>query len=409
MKILFLSDDFPPASFGGAGIIAFRDAIALMKRGHQVSAITTTVKQQEVGKSFYEGLEVHKIYSNCPERWHAYTTLNNRSVVKEISRTIDDTKPDVIHVHNIHARISYASLKAAKLSGAKVFLTLHDAMSVAYGKLFPSDDGAHNISHKISSLKQWRQNKLSYNPYRNIRIRYYLRYADHIFVVSDALRRALEENGITGLTTLHNGIDAWEWTVGSADSESFRRRYNLVGRKVVLFGGRLSGAKGCRAALKALKALSTSVSSAVMLVVGSDSSQAALRMKKHAESLDINTKVIFAGWLDGASMKSATAAADLVIVPSVYLDPFPTVNLEAMACGKPVVGTKFGGTPEAVIDGETGYIIDPRDIGSFSAKMADLLNDEKKAEQFGRAGRERVIKEFSLDKHTCRLLKWYNA
>jgi glycosyltransferase involved in cell wall biosynthesis len=400
-----LSDDFPPTSFGGAGTVAFRDAIALLKRGHRVSVITTTPERKEAARSFYEGLEVHKIYSYYPERWRAYKSLNNRSVIKEVSHIADEIKPDVIHAHNIHAHISYASLKALKQKRAKVFMTLHDVMSVAYGKLFPAKDG----SYKISTLAQLRQNKLSYNPFRNSRIRSYFGYPDQIFVVSDALGKALAENGITGLTKLYNGIDSSEWVFDHADSESFRRHYKLVGRKVILFGGRLSGAKGCRVAVRALKALSTSVASVVLLVAGADTSQAALSMKKHAENLDIDSKVIFAGWLNGDSMRVATAAADVVIVPSLCLDSFPTMALEAMACGKPVVGTRFGGLSEAVIDGETGYIIDPSDVGSFSAKMADLLSNAGKAEQFGRAGRERVIKEFGMDKHVNALLEWYNS
>lgn len=101
------------------------------------------------------------------------------------------------------------------------------------------------------------------------------------------------------------------------------------------------------------------------------------------------------GWLDEVEMKKALCMADIVLVPSVYLDPFPTVNLEAMAAMKPVVGTCFGGTPEAVVDGVTGFVTNPYDTGQMADKIQYLLDNPDIAKKNGRSrlseGRKRIF------------------
>jgi glycosyltransferase involved in cell wall biosynthesis len=418
MRILFLSDDFPPESFGGAGIVAFRDAAALAKRGHEVAVITTkqrTGGQDDIDGTFeveiYEDLKIYRINSNISERWRAYKSLNNKPVVEEVTAIIAEFKPDIVHAHNIHAHISYASLKVAKESGAKVFMTFHDAMAVHYGKVFPSKKYsiAYSMAYTISAFEQLRQYRFRYNPLRNIITRRYLRYADGLFAVSGALKRVLEANGINDIKVLHNGIDTAGWRTNQSSVSEFKATHGLEGKKVILYGGRLSAAKGSYATLKAFKIVSDKLNNAVLLVVGTADSSGALDMKKRAEAQGIADRIIFTGWLGPEDMKLAFASADIVAVLSLYLDPFPTINLEAMACGKPVVGTMFGGTPEIVMDGKTGYIVDPRDEASVAEKIASLLEDPEKAGRFGVAGCERVKKEFNLEAHIDTLLACYNA
>ena len=97
----------------------------------------------------------------------------------------------------------------------------------------------------------------------------------------------------------------------------------------------------------------------------------------------------------GEEMAAAYGASDAVIVPSVYLDPFPTIVLEAMAAGTPVVASTFGGAQEAVVDGETGYVVDPRDTEEFAGKVLSLLKNPELAARMGMAGIQRVEKKFT--------------
>ncbi len=108
MKILILSDDFPPVSFGGAGIIAYNHARALLSRGDEVVVITSVQDMKLAGLYNDNGLTVHRIFSNYKERWRAYKSIYNFSVMSEFRAIISQYKPDIVHAHNIHTPLSYA-------------------------------------------------------------------------------------------------------------------------------------------------------------------------------------------------------------------------------------------------------------------------------------------------------------
>ena len=77
-------------------------------------------------------------------------------------------------------------------------------------------------------------------------------------------------------------------------------------------------------------------------------------------------------------------------VPSTCLDASPTVTLEAMACGKPVIGSNIGGIPDQIVDGETGLLVPPGDAGALRAAMMRLITDEKLRGRMGAAAKLRV-------------------
>jgi len=120
-------------------------------------------------------------------------------------------------------------------------------------------------------------------------------------------------------------------------------------------------------------------------------------MQEMASRLGIAEHLIFTGWIGREEIKVAYVAADIALLPSIHLDAFGRVNIEAMAAKKPVVGTCYGGTPEIVVDGVTGYIVNPLYPEQIAEKTLDLLKNPKKAEQFGQAGYERAKTKFNLD------------
>ena len=113
------------------------------------------------------------------------------------------------------------------------------------------------------------------------------------------------------------------------------------------------------------------------------------------------------GWLSGAELRAAYQLADVVATPSIYVDPFPTVNLEAMAAARPVVATCFGGSPEVVLDGETGFIVNPHQVDAFADALLRLLTDDALRASMGQRGRERIRSRFSLARQVKQMTNIY--
>ncbi len=415
MKLLYITDVYPPEFETSVGSIVFNLAGGMKQRGHQVAILCATRDRQKVGRSEENGIMVYRVFANFAEKLRAYLGLYNPQSVRDVKKVFVDFEPDVVHVHLVHYLLSYHVLKLAKQSGAKVVMTAHDVMLFHYGKMtefiyrhpeLVEGSGVIPIefNYHVSTWQLLKRFKKRYNPLRNIIIRHYLNYVDKILAVSESLKQALEQNGIKNVDVVYNGIDADKWQTKNQEVEKFRQRFDLRDKKIVLFGGRLSGLKGSNQLVKTLALLKEKIVNLVLLVVGTEDNYAS-EIKKMADQNKVN--VVFTGWLNGDDLKAAYYASDVVVTPSICLDTFNLMNIEAMAAAKPVVGTCFGGTPEIVKEQETGFIINPYNTQDFANKIVTLLSDEELAEKMGEAGRRRVRDNFTLKQQIENYLKWY--
>ncbi|MBI5138665.1 MAG: glycosyltransferase family 4 protein [Candidatus Vogelbacteria bacterium] len=405
MKILFLSDDFPPTSFGGAGISTCDIALGMKKAGHEVFVVTTCRKEIDSGESDYEGIKVYRIASDYPGRWRSWISLYNRPVVSRVEELIRQLKPDVVHANNIHFYLSYACLKVAKKNCKAVVFTARDVMTFNFSKL-TTKRYLENFDYHTTWRDHIKQAGKRWNPLRNIIIKRYLGYADKILAVSDALRKALEQNRIRNVEVMHSGIDVDSWRVSNEDGINFRQKYGTDNKKVILFGGRLSDAKGCKQVLGAMVEILKNIPNAVLLIVASLDGHTN-QLTAEANKLEIGDRLLFTGWVGRDKIKFTYACADIVLVTSICFDSFPRIVLEAMASGKPVVGTCYGGASEAIIDGVTGYVVNPFDVDIMSKQIVDLLSNHHKAAEFGHAGRQRIQADFNLDIKVSELISDY--
>ena len=403
MKILFLTEEFPPISRGGSATVAHNLVKGLLKKGNEIFVVTTVQKKSEEGKINLDGLDVFRIYAKYHERWKAWLSLYNPRAVSRVEKIIKEIKPDIVHAHNIHYYLSYHCLKIARKYAKGVFLTAHDVMLVFYEKFLPRK------GIDVCRIGVWEQIKAAqkrYNPFRNIIIRHYLKYVDKIFAVSNSLKELLNINGIKNVETVYNGINIDEWEIEPEKVKEFKRKYNLENKKILFFGGRLSGAKGGDQLLEALALVKKQVND-VVLLVGGKRNEYLKKMEKLVKKLGLGKNVIFIGWLKMDDLKIVYHAFDICLVPSICFETFAMANLEAMAAKKPVVSGCFGGPKEVVANNKTGYLINPYNIELMTEKIIDLLKNPEKAKKFGEEGYQRAKEFFSLEKQVKKTLKWY--
>ena len=118
----------------------------------------------------------------------------------------------------------------------------------------------------------------------------------------------------------------------------------------------------------------------------------------------LTDKLTFLGRVDNSA--AFLAACDVVVVPSLS-EGMPLVPMEAMALGKPVVATRVGGTPEVVLDGETGLLVPPGDGAALALAIDTLLRDDEARRRMGSAGRERADRHFSTETLVARYVELF--
>ena len=111
------------------------------------------------------------------------------------------------------------------------------------------------------------------------------------------------------------------------------------------------------------------------------------RLEGLTRVLGLENRVEFRGWLTGDTISGCQAAAQVVAIPSLWPENLPTVGIEALAAGRPIVGSDVGGIPELVIDGVTGRLVPSGDVRCLADALVDILTDPAAAERMASAGR----------------------
>jgi glycosyltransferase involved in cell wall biosynthesis len=131
-------------------------------------------------------------------------------------------------------------------------------------------------------------------------------------------------------------------------------------------------------------------------------------LRGQIERLDLQNFVALSGAKPQLEVRQRLAAANVFVLPSVVdpdggMDNLPTVIMEAMATGLPVVSTKIGGIPEMVIENETGFLVQPGDAAGLADAIEKLIDDRLLAQRLGQIGYQRAQKLFSIEKNVREL------
>lgn len=228
-------------------------------------------------------------------------------------------------------------------------------------------------------------------------------------VNSHAVARSVARRGINPrrLRVIHNGVDSDEILVRAAMDESeARSRLGINADEfLIVVPGRIDPLKSQKTAVEAFRKMTGAEASGARLVLAG---AATLEVEKKYLSevkqaaRELGDRVLMPGMV--ANLPALISSCDVVLLTSEH-EGMPNAVLEAMALGVPVVATRAGGIPEAVIDGVTGVLCEIGDVSGLSAALSMLASDEELRVRLGDAGRDRVIGEFSVERERALLIE----
>jgi phosphatidylinositol alpha-1,6-mannosyltransferase len=218
------------------------------------------------------------------------------------------------------------------------------------------------------------------------------------------LARALSPEAARRMVRLAPGVDVTFFRPG-AGGEAVRERLGLAGRPVVACVSRMVPRKGQDTLIKAWPEVKAQVSDAVLLLVGDG--PYASRLKRMAGERGVRDDVIFTGAVPWRELPGYYDAADVFAMPcrtrraGLDVEGLGIVYLEASATGLPVIGGDSGGAPDAIAEGETGYVV--HDVAEVAARAAELLSEPGKARAMGEKGLAWVEREWRWELAAARL------
>ncbi|MEV7431988.1 glycosyltransferase [Nocardioides sp. NPDC092400] len=374
MKIALVSEHADPLATlggvdaGGQNVHVAALAAGLARRGHDV--VVHTRQDSTAGPARVrtpDGYVVDHVPAGPPTEVPKDDLLPHMGRFAEVLRDRwRGWRPDVVHAHFWMSGL--AALDAAAGTGVPVVQTFH----------------------ALGSVKRRWQGADDTSPADRIALeRRICRDADRVVATCSDEVQELSALGLdpARAEVIPCGVDVEHFRPGRAPAASGRRR--------VLVIGRLVARKGIDDAVRAVAALPD-----VELVVAGgpradalDADPEAGRLRALAAELGAADRVELVGAVPRAGVPDLIRSSDLVVTVPWY-EPFGIVPLEAMACGRPVVGSAVGGLLDTVVPGVTGELVPPRDPDALVAALGGLLADDVRRAAYGRAGRRRALERY---------------
>ena len=386
MKIALFTNEFPPNIYGGAGVHIDFLSQELAKLGQ------IEVRSFGDQKVALENMNVVGITSSLTKMEDPNNThikmFHNLSKNVEMAQATPDT--DIIHCHTWYSHL--AGIFTRELLQVPLILTTHSLETHRPWKVEQLGNGYF--------LSRW----IEQSAYK---------LADGIIAVSEQMKEdVIEAYGVAKekVTVIHNGIDPefYKPTFDNSLLEEYGIDPNIP---FVLFVGRITRQKGISQLIAAAKHFNKN--SQIVLCAGApDTKEIALETEALIADLrkERDGVILISEMLPREKIKVLYSHARVFACPSLY-EPFGIINLEAMACETPVVGSHVGGIPEIIVEGTTGYLIPLQSVSrtdfnplnpeafqkDFASKVNLLLDDETLATAMGKAGRIRVLQIFSWE------------
>jgi glycogen synthase len=383
VKALFLTNEYPPHIYGGAGVHVDYLSRELAKT-IDVDVRCFGNQRLEKGKLKVTGFDLDTNGFTCPKPL--------RSAFGAVRRCIDfntvNIDADVVHCHTWYSH--FGGILAKKNYGIPLVVTVHS----------------------LEPLRPWKREQLAGGYDFSLWVeKTALEMADAIIAVSGDTKRDIErlfDVDPARVRVIYNGIDLNEYR--KVESTAALKRFGIDPQKpYLLFVGRITRQKGIVHLVRAIEFMERDFQ--IVLCAGApDTPAIAKEMERAIEKAKAKRSDII--WIDEMVDKPAAVElysnADVFCCPSIY-EPFGIINLEAMACETAVVASAVGGIKEVVVDGETGFLVpleqqketpfEPTNPEKFerdlAARINQLMKDRHLREKFGKAGRKRAEAKFS--------------
>jgi len=383
MKVLLLSNEYPPNMYGGAGVHV--DNLSRELARHIPVEVRCFGDQDSmIGDLKVRGFGLDESGFNCPK--------NLQSVFGAARRCVDFNSAgidaDIVHCHTWYTHLG--GILAKMTYGIPLVITVHS----------------------LEPLRPWKREQIGGGyDFSTWVEKTAMEMADAIVAVSTGTRndilRYFDVNP-RKVHTIFNGINPDEFRKVSTTAALVKHGVD-VNKPYVLFVGRITRQKGIIYLARAIKYMNPDFQ--VVLVAGApDTPEIAAEMKDVLDSVKKDREGVH--WIDAIVNKQELiefySHASVFCCPSIY-EPFGIINLEAMACEAPVVASNVGGIPEVVVHNQTGFLVPvsrhsespflPVDPETYAKDLAYQINrlmvNPVKRERFGREGRLRAVEHFS--------------
>ena len=383
MKVLFLTNEYPPNIYGGAGVHVGYLSRELAKT-MRVEVRCFGNQRVEEGNLKVIGFELDTTNFTCPRPL--------RSAFGAVRRCTDfnttNINADLVHCHTWYSH--FGGILAKKNYGLPLVVTVHS----------------------LEPLRPWKREQLAGGYDFSLWVeKTALEMADAIIAVSGATKHDIERLfnvDPARVHVIHNGIDLNQYR--KIDSTGTLNDYGIDSAKpYLLFVGRITRQKGFQHLVRAIHFMDRDFQ-IVLCAAAPDTPQLAEEMRIAIERAEAQRPGII--WINEMVDQKATCElyshAAVFVCPSIY-EPFGIINLEAMACETAVVASAVGGIKEVVVDGKTGFLvlleqmkespfeaINPEKFArDLAGRVNALMRDPQLRERFGKSGRKRVEQQFS--------------
>jgi glycosyltransferase involved in cell wall biosynthesis len=355
-------DDYAKRYSRDGGItVAHNLAVNMAKRNNEVSVFTTSI----YSKDFIEEYRNMTIY-----RYSTNFRIDHHNVSFSLFKKPIKHQVDLIHAHGGNFIAELAGLRYAKRKENPFILTYHGDAVETYGGIIRRFCVSFYIKHLLDRVLSYADVIISPSEYYINESRFLGKYRDKIVVIP-------------------NGINIVESDIVYSKEKCKEKLGLPLDGSIILFLGNLVPYKGPDVLVKAMSRIVKDVPDTKLFFVGKGVMRDELEML--SKKLGVEKNVKFTGFVEEGLKHFYYRAADVFVLPSTMsTESFGIVNLEAMACGVPIVASRIGGIPDVVKDGENGLLVPPRDSNALADAIIYLLENEEVRNKMGKNGRKKV-------------------